>query len=831
MGIARTVCYGCRVKRGCCSLALAIVLVGFPARALFWPNEVTALEARLTRGAASERREAAARLARLPRRIACRLALVALDDPDVDVRLSAAEAVILARPEGSSRKVIAWLTSPEPRLRFAAAGVLRVLPVAEGVPVLGRALLDVDPAVRAEVAAALAASMSPDAVAPLLGRLDDAVPQVRRAVVGALARLRDARAVIPLIGKIEDPEPTVRMAVARALGELGDTRAVSALVLVLRDSDDAVRVSALTALGQLKAQDAERSIAAQLEARPAAPVRGAALGALASIASPSSMALLAEQLRTTSPYGEQGILVREAMRKLGRAAAPMLLDCLVGQPTLDFADGCALALAGTGDPRSAAAIVRALRERVARPEAGLEALAIVGDRSVLPVVLEYLSVADPQLRRIARRACLALLDPDVPEGRAVEPLVRALRAAGSRTDELLEIVMLLGRTGAARAAAALEPLASMSDDPTLQAASLEALGRLRGAHVSRVLLRALDSDRGNVRWAAALALRESGDPSAAASLVERLEEAAEQERQAVAVALAGTLVRVRDVALLNRVERLVLRSRRGNRDALIEALGSVEDPSGVVRLLRLAISLEAADRAKIAEVLCGRLDAAAALRRLACDADSAVRANAVWALGLAGRSSDVALLTRLLADTNEAVAANAAAALGRLGRRTRQAVGPQLCGALDDVRGYVRANAVGALALSALTCPERVFELLEYDRSETVRSSAALALGRTVGADRDRVELALARCATSDPSSTVAELCEMPSRPVPTETDPVLIFAVPAGEAKPIPGAPFALVLVDGLTRLGIADRRGAVFERCAPRGLVRLGVAAPSVE
>jgi HEAT repeat protein len=819
------------VKLGCFWLALALFLSGAPARALLWPNEVAALETRLTRGTVSERREAAARLIELPRAVASRLALLALSDPDVDVRLSAAEVIVSIRPKGSSRKVIAWLTSPEPRLRLAAASVLRVLPVAEAVGALGRALLDSDPAVRAEAASALAASSLAEAVVPLLGRLDDSAPQVRRAVAGALARLRDARAVIPLIGKVEDPEPTVREAVARALGELGDTRAVSALVLVLRDSEDAVRVAALTALGQLKAQSAERSIVAQLEVGATASVRAAALGALAGIASPSSIALLVEQLRTTSPYSEQGIELREALHALGRAAAPPLLDCLAGQPPLDLADGCALGLSGTGDIRAGPAVVRALRERVVRPEAGLDALAEIGDRSALPVVLEYLSVPDPQLRHIARASCLALLDSDAPDGRAVEPLARALHGAGTRVDELLEIVRLLGRTGSARAAAVLQPLATRSDDAVLQAASLEALGHLGRANTSGVLLAALDSDRGNVRWAAALALRHSGDPSAAPSLVERLERGAEQERQALAVALAGALVHTTDAGLLDRVERLVVGSRSGDRDALIEAMGSVEDPSVIPRLLRFSASLQPQDRAKIAEALAGHTAARTALAALALDRDSAVRANAAWSLGVAGQADQIGLLTRMLTDTNEAVAANAAAALGRIGRRTGRLVGDKLCGALDDTRSYVRANALAALALSGLACPERAFELLEYDRSEHVRSSAALALGRAPASQRDRVARALTRCARTDPSSLVADACETPTRPIPADTEPILVYAVPAGEARPVAGAPFALILSDGLTRLGVADRRGAIFERSAPRGQVRLGAPPPSAE
>jgi hypothetical protein len=42
--------------------------------------------------------------------------------------------------------------------------------------------------------------------------------------------------------------------------------------------------------------------------------------------------------------------------------------------------------------------------------------------------------------------------------------------------------------------------------------------------------------------------------------------------------------------------------------------------------------------------------------------------------------------------------------------------------------------------------------------------------------------------------------------------------------------APFALVLADGLMRLGVADRRGELFEREAPTGELTLTIPAPLV-
>jgi hypothetical protein len=54
-----------------------------------------------------------------------------------------------------------------------------------------------------------------------------------------------------------------------------------------------------------------------------------------------------------------------------------------------------------------------------------------------------------------------------------------------------------------------------------------------------------------------------------------------------------------------------------------------------------------------------------------------------------------------------------------------------------------------------------------------------------------------------------------------------VVFVVPDGSTSPVARLPFALVLADGLMRVGLADRRGAVFEARAPRGRVELAIPA----
>jgi hypothetical protein len=137
-------------------------------------------------------------------------------------------------------------------------------------------------------------------------------------------------------------------------------------------------------------------------------------------------------------------------------------------------------------------------------------------------------------------------------------------------------------------------------------------------------------------------------------------------------------------------------------------------------------------------------------------------------------------------------------------------------------------NALGALGVAGESCPTKVLALLEYDREEIVRAAAAVLAHRQLERFPESATAVLARCAKSDPASSVAVACSMRPEPIVDETEPVLVYVIPVAEAEPVAGAPFALIRDDGLVRLGASDRRGAVFERAAPRGQIRLGVAAP---
>jgi hypothetical protein len=200
----------------------------------------------------------------------------------------------------------------------------------------------------------------------------------------------------------------------------------------------------------------------------------------------------------------------------------------------------------------------------------------------------------------------------------------------------------------------------------------------------------------------------------------------------------------------------------------------------------------------------------------------------MWSLGSVGTQEDVALLVRGLSDRDVAVAANAAASLGRLVRRKVASSHVALCAALDDSRTGVRANALTALTLSRGQCEGVDFgAALLNDRAPLVRRAAAEWLKRRAEPTKEEARY-LERCAANEPDGRVAAACSGSPEELPDSEVPVTVYVVAPGREEPAPvRQPFTLVRGDGLMRLGLTDRRGAVFEIQAPRAPLRLEVPA----
>jgi HEAT repeat protein len=838
------------------------------AHAFVWPNVPEQVEKALTSGDVSERRLAAARLADLPAEIALRLIPPALGDPDVEVRLRVAQAAIARRMPKAGDAVTSWLSEGDARIRLAACDVIRAAPTDRSVTALGRVLGDPEPHVRLAAAAAMGSSALPEAVSPLLGHLDDGSPEVREEVARALGRIGDTRAVVPLIGKVQDSVSDVRKVTARALGDLGDQRAAGALMLALQDPSAEVRLEAVGALGKLRSDEATPAIAplvdgsagenggvtpaartsSSAQGAGAAEVRAAALRALGRIGSEAAVKILVAALAKDDPAAARSP-VRDALAAAGMPAEAALIVALGSGTSASTAAGAALVLGTLRSPDGAKAIVRAMQRGTVPLRAGVRALAQIGSPTALPTVLELFDDPDPTTRKEAIRAAASLLDPAQIDGRAVDPASASLRDASTPIDEKIELVRLLGRTGAPRAEAVLLPLVT-AKPPALRLAVIEALGSLRVPStpttteaskqapialpkLASSLLAALDDESPEVRLGAAMALSHVGGGAVAHELLRRLAVAAEQDRSALGIAISGALARSDDAGLAASVRAAYATAPESARDALIEGLGRMRGPDAGRALDAIAAgSID--DRRKVAEALAGHAEMEEALRRLAGDADPGVRANAAWSLGTVGTKGSLAALGRLTGDPDVAVAGNAVAALGRIAGRAAAGgeVAKGLCAALGDARPYVRANALLGLSIAGASCePGTASDLLARDPSESVRLAAADYLARSAsGASPvDADKRALVRCVSEEKDARVAGRCAKPASATKPDAalDDIAVYVVSDGRRAPEPRAPFALVRADGLMRLGLADRRGEIFETAAPAGVIRLAVPA----
>jgi cellulose synthase operon protein C len=803
-------------------LGALLALSGTDGRAAIWPSATRRAERELSSSDVAARQAAVAALSDLPRASARRLLLRALDDVDPQVQSSALELLLRLETPNVTERVVPWLSGSDKRLRLSAALALAVAPSANATPALGRALGDSDAEVRAASAAALGASQAESAVLPLLGHLDDSVPEVREAVANALGALGDARAVLPLIGKIEDPRPTVRAAVARALGSLRDPRSSSALLLALRDSDRAVVIAVVGALGALGETAAVAPLSALLRERTEPEARRALLLSLGRIGSVEAGEALVKELGPDEPGREREAVLAALLLTPTAFTAP-LRDCVDSVVDVVLAEGCALGLGELHDTASSVRVRAALDRGRLSPKVGLSVLGRLGDARALSAALERLTVPDAETRAAAMDAAEALLSPKEADGRAVEPLARALLARAVSRPERLRLVELLGRTGSERALPTLLPLLESVSDPALAESAALALGSVPGKATAAALLKALDAQEMRVKRAAALSIRRARSAELLGPLLTRLSGGGQSERALVYLALSGPLSQSRDDALVGRAVELLDRARGSERDELLEALAASSLPRARAALSRLAKSADFGDRAKVAELLAAQPDARV-LARLARDSDARVRSNAVWSLGFVDASGSVvarAALEQAFKDREATVIGNAAISFGRLSRSQPAFAEKALCGGLlRDARASVREQALRGLALARAHCADGYpSTLLGSDPRANVRRAAAELLLQHGPQSAER--RLLARCQASDTHALVAEACAGAARPEVTEVEATTVLIVPSAGGDPTPGAPFALLWADGALRLGSADRRGGVYEPRAPHGAV----------
>jgi HEAT repeat protein len=650
-------------------------------------------------------------------------------------------------------ELLARLSDSSWRVRSAA--VERIATLAEPGAALPRLLDLLDGAEtiagRAAAEAALARLGAP-ALPALLVRLASSSGEGRLAAIAAIGAIGSRRAAPALVACLAEPDPALRAAAAEALGKLGGPEAVGALLAALDSDDVTLRATALDALGALRVSPP----AAQVAALMAEPVlRPGAYRALGASDEPAALELIggglsergrSARLATLASIGAQRVrLPPEALAPMAaevrRIAAeePGVADGCVAELDSNerlVAEGALVVLSWVGELAHAPAVARKAADDRLRPfvEQALEALPSSAG------LVEVLGRVLPSLAPVARVATFAAL------ARAGDPL--ALQA------------LLDGAT---------------DPDPSVQAESMEALGRLGHPAGASVLGGLLHDGSSAVAVLAAEALVQIGwgsEDGLRAVLLECRARAAAGGSAALYRVL-GRCGEAEDLRLVRLGLSADAMERRMAAAAAVAALGqrgllrgehvpelitALSDTAWPVRVAAahaFAVLAEANFGARGGDPELGEHPictlAMIGLRAALDDPEVAVRAAAVEALGACGRPEHQVAIAALVRD-GSAPALVVVAALQALTR-----FGPPEQGLLRRALGHPDPEVTKAVVAAAVQVPgEEGLELLRAALSNQrwdVRLAVAHAIAeRGDAALRDET----ARAAMADPDPLVA---------------------------------------------------------------------------
>ncbi len=386
---------------------------------------------------------------------------------------------VLVSEQGSRGKngYIDHLSSPNPRQRSQAAQELGKLKADYAVPNLITLLKeDVNTYVRCAAAEALGHIGHNTAAFPLMDALRDPCSFVRRAAAIALGQMQAKEAQGALLNALDDSNFYVRRAAINAIGKLGIPDMGAILLPLLSTPDLRIRRTVLIALRRLNAQEAAPQMIEMLRTYLAAPnqrdlpVVKTLVVALGDLHLPTAIPVLADVVRG---YVGARSLAASAIGEIGG---------LEGGPVL----------------------VEALADKSVNLElAALKSLGRIKYRKALPTVREFLALPDPRLRRTAALTVGNLDDataiPTLLEMAYNDssPLVRpaAIEALGILGDKTLipQLLPLVDDSNAYLRAALAHTLSTLDGTTPEVQRALKKLAQDQVEHVAFAAQRALDA--------------------------------------------------------------------------------------------------------------------------------------------------------------------------------------------------------------------------------------------------------------------------------------------------------------------------------------------------
>ncbi|AUX40948.1 hypothetical protein SOCE26_023500 [Sorangium cellulosum] len=614
----------------------------------------------------------------------------ALDDPHHLVRKAAFAGLKALFPPGANEPLALGLASASADVARAALDEIAARGD-EARPEVVRALSSPLPDVRRYAFELLERLCPKGSLEPLLAALGSDHADLRIGVLERLASSSDPRIVPALCRAMESDHEDLRLRAAELLARRRDDRAVDVLAAFLREGAPAAAARAREALVALASGAAVRALAARMEEAAAPADRAALARALGSTRNVEATGPLAARFEDEAAEVRGAALKacleivdqgrerdkRDAARALGfltaaaRAKDPALR--LAAARELDLGDDPAqndllAALFSDRDLPTRVAAVTSYAKRVSdkgAPTGPLEAVVRAGTRELLL----------PAAEGLAARGLAA----------ALRPLLLFVRAgeAGERERALLA----LGTLGDARALDELEAVAAGGDKDTLinvgrgsasaapsvetsmQAAAIEALGRiapkLEGEglrrRVSERVEQALHADAIDLRESAARGVRWIGGERARVLLEELVRAGDTPDRlRVVAVNELGLLGDpAAEAALARALDARSAEVRKGARKALEKLF-----PGERTRVELIAVGSEHDDIASpAASYLAAEAAPAELLPRLAALKDEALRQR--LAMGLLRRGAlPGAALERMLEDDRAAARQEAARLIG-----------------------------------------------------------------------------------------------------------------------------------------------------------------------
>jgi HEAT repeat protein len=506
----------------------------------------------------------------------------------------------------------------------------------ESLPLLLRAMGDVDWRVRKAAVEAILSIGGPNVIAGLIQALsshDNA--GARNSAIEALVQI-GGQAVAPLLGIIETPDPDVRKFVVDILGDTKDRRAVPALIERLDDTDENIRVAAAEALGKIRDPRAVDALLSGLTRHDQGWLDYASAEALGEIGDQRALEPLLAALSRNSL--REPIL--EALGKIGNATTLRPLIASLADPLRIVREVSAVALAaiyrksGASDRRNIVAAVR-----VGLSEPAMDFLEGILMTSTGELQKSTMTVLGWSGREQSIKKLFALLK----EEDLVDHVVQSL--AHIDPDKAGFLVGFLS-----------------NENALVRQAVAQVLGECRITAAEDALIMLLQDENGHVRSTAASALGLIQSKKARAGLLALLQDEYESVQEAA-----------------------------------IQALAAIGDESALDALLKDFSSHEAYLRRNIARLL-GKFSSHRAHEALAFalkDEEPAVRKAVVQALGSAAGGKALRSLLLAVTDDDPEVRMLAAEALGAIDSPEAQ---DALIHLLEDTDLWVKAAAARGLA-------------------------------------------------------------------------------------------------------------------------------------